>query len=245
MSGNERFNDDALTWDTKPDVLRATALAQPAYLSRLPEPEVLSGYDVLEIGCGTGILSLLLAPSVRSLTAVDAAEGMISVFNAKLASPAHSGVKNVLPVNALLTDPDDERIQRDPVTGSLQPKRRFDLVVSHLVLHHIADLDALFATVFGCLKPGGTVLVTDFEDFGPEARRFHPEARMAGVERHGIKRTDLRDWLAAAGFVDVQIETAFEMDKLVETDPGNGIKEHNMTFPFLIGKGTKPLDAAV
>ncbi|KAK5658416.1 hypothetical protein OQA88_2393 [Cercophora sp. LCS_1] len=239
MSGNDRFNDDALTWDTKPDVLLATKLAHPAYLSRLLNPETVSTFDVLEIGCGTGILSLLLAPSVRSLTAVDAAPGMIQVFEAKLAA-ADPPAKNVLPVNTLLTDPDDASIQVDPVTGETVKGRRFDVVVSHLVLHHIADLAALFATIFGCLKSGGKVMVTDFEDFGPEARRFHPEARMAGVERHGIKRTDIQGWLEGAGFVDVKVETAFEMDKLVETVPGNGINEHNMTFPFLICSGTKP-----
>lgn len=240
MSGNDRFNDDALTWDTKPDVLLATKLAHPAYLSRLPGPETLSTQDILEIGCGTGILSLLLAPSVRSLTAVDAAPGMIDVFRAKLAA-ANPPVKNILPVNTLLIDPDDASIQIDPVTGdTVSQGRRFDVVVSHLVLHHIADLTGLFATIFGCMKPGGKVMVTDFEDFGPEARRFHPEARMAGVERHGIKRSDIQAWLENAGFVDVQVETAFEMDKMVETVPGNGIMEHNMTFPFLICSGTKP-----
>lgn len=238
-NGNERFNDDALTWDTKPDVLRATALAKPAYLSRLPPPEILSTYNVLEIGCGTGILSLLLAPSVRSLTAVDAAEGMISVLNNKLS--ANPKVKNILPVNALLKDPNDPRIQTDPVNGGRDEGRRFDLVISHLVLHHIADLAELFKTVFGCLKPGGTVMVTDYEDFGPEARRFHPESRMTGVERHGIRRAEIRAWLEGAGLEEVKVETAFEMEKLVETVPGNGMKECEIVFPFLICWGVKLL----
>jgi hypothetical protein len=41
------------------------------------------------------------------------------------------------------------------------------------------------------LKKGGSVALTDFEDFGPGAKRFHPKAKMDGVERHGIKR----DWM--------------------------------------------------
>jgi 2-polyprenyl-3-methyl-5-hydroxy-6-metoxy-1,4-benzoquinol methylase len=90
-------------------------------------------------------------------------------------------------VFAVLESPDDGEIRLDPVsreapTGS----RRFDLVLGHLVLHHIPSLENVLKTTFGCLKLAGMAASTDFEDFGPEARRFHPEAKMDGVERHGI-----------------------------------------------------------
>jgi len=240
---NTRFNAEAASWDSNPDVQLATQLAHAAYLDRLPHPSAsddLSNYDVLEIGCGTGLLSLALAPSVRSLTAVDAAQGMIAVLDDKITS---GGIRNVRAVCALLTDPDDERLQTDPVTKTAyapdkRPKR-FDLVVSHLVLHHISDLRYLFSTLAHCLKPGGRVMVTDFEDFGPEARRFHPEDKMDGVERHGIQRDEIRGILEGAGFVDVKVETAFEMDKLVETTPGSGVKGPTMRFPFLVCEGTR------
>jgi len=234
-----RFNTEALTWDTRPNVIRATTLGHAAYLSQLPPPTTLSTYDALEIGCGTGLLSLLLAPSLRSLTAVDAAPGMIDMLRHKLsASPPPA--TNILPMCALLTDENDARIGVDPVTGETQTGRRFDLVISHLVLHHIADLEGLFAMVFRVLKSGGRVAVTDYEDFGPEARRFHPEGKMGEVERHGIGRGGMRALLEGAGFEEVRVETAFEMEKMVETEPGNRVMEHKMTFPFLICLGRKP-----
>jgi SAM-dependent methyltransferase len=233
-----RFNAEALSWDTNPDVQQATALAHKAYLAHLPPASTLSTYDVLDLGCGTGLLSLALAPSVRSVTAVDASDGMIATLQSKLASPDNI-VKNIRPVCALLEDPDDPRLATDPVTGTPQPGRRFDLVVSHLVLHHIPDLEALFRTIYGCLKPGGKVMVTDFEDFGPEARRFHPEGKMDGVERHGIERGEIRRVLEGAGFEEVRVETAFEMGKKVETQPGSGVLGPVVVFPFLICEGTK------
>ncbi|EAQ87468.1 hypothetical protein CHGG_04087 [Chaetomium globosum CBS 148.51] len=75
-----RFNEEALSWDSNPSVQLATALAHKAYLARLPPPEILSTYDIMDLGCGTGLLSLALAPSVRSVTAIDAAEGMIAAL---------------------------------------------------------------------------------------------------------------------------------------------------------------------
>ncbi|OIW26298.1 S-adenosyl-L-methionine-dependent methyltransferase [Coniochaeta ligniaria NRRL 30616] len=244
-ANNARFNAEAAAWDSNPTVVLASDLARKAILDRLPGPDTTSRLDVLEIGCGTGILSLALAPSFRSVTAVDAAEGMIAALEAKL-NAENCTTKNVRPVCALLEDPGDERIRPDAAAASrldgskrLEP-RRFDLVVSHLVLHHIPDLLSVLQTMFGCLKRGGLIMLTDFEDFGPQARRFHPETKMAGVERHGIKRTDMEALLLRAGFVDVRVETAFKMDKTVETEPGSGVKGPTMTFPFLICIGKKP-----
>ncbi|KAK4180517.1 S-adenosyl-L-methionine-dependent methyltransferase [Triangularia setosa] len=237
-----RFNQEATNWDSNPSVVLATELAVKSYLP-LCDPSL----DILDLGCGTGLLSLLLAPHVRSVTAVDSAPGMIDVLAAKLSlSGSHQNAQNVLPVCALLEDPDDGRLQINPLTkaplANGAPAREFDLVVSHLVLHHIPDLAAVFKTIFGLLKPGGKVAVTDFEDFGPEARKFHPESKMDGVERHGIKREDIRKIIEEAGFEGVTVETAFELSKQVESEPGKRDIENGwtMVFPFLICSGTKP-----
>ncbi|KAL2018673.1 hypothetical protein VTK56DRAFT_508 [Thermocarpiscus australiensis] len=254
-----RFNAEAASWDANPSVQLATRLAHDAYLSRLPPPAVLSTYDVLDLGCGTGLLSLALAPSVRSVTAVDPAQGMIDALNAKLASSATAttngnssppGVRNVRAICALLQDLDDpvdgEETRGTDTTTTTSSSRQqddgvrgFDLVVSHLVLHHIPDLAGLFRTVYPHLKPGGRVMVTDFEGFGPEARRFHPEAKMDGVERHGIRREEMRRVLEEAGFREVRVERAFELEKQVETEPGSGVLGPVMVFPFLICEGRR------
>lgn len=39
---------------------------------------------MLEIGCGTGLLSFLIEPYVRSLIGVDTSEGMVSAFASKI-----------------------------------------------------------------------------------------------------------------------------------------------------------------
>jgi SAM-dependent methyltransferase len=240
--GNERFNAEAAAWDQNPDVHRASALALEAILSSVPSlksnPKTL---DVLEIGCGTGLLSFLIAPHVRSITAVDSAQGMINALNIKLSS--QPSVTNIIPVAAELSDPNDPLISIDPVTKIPIPSRRFDLVISHLVLHHIPSLQAILQTMHSCLKAGGSVALTDFEDFGPEARRFHPEAKMEGVMRHGIPRVEMERMMKDTGFVDVRVEKGFEMEKWVEKSPGAGVVKGEggvkMVFPFLICLGKK------
>jgi SAM-dependent methyltransferase len=179
-TGNDRFNAEAAAWDTNPSVHLASSLALTSILSHHPDLKSPNNIDVLEIGCGTGLLSFAIAPYVRSLTAVDAAQGMIDAFNTKLSNQTE--VTNILPVCVTLSDPDDKRIRLDPLNRGRGedkdlPPRRFDLIIGHLVLHHIPSLEDSFRLMYGCLKKGGRIALTDFEDFGPEARRFHAEAK--------------------------------------------------------------------
>jgi hypothetical protein len=49
----------------------------------------------------------------------------------------------------------------------------------------------------------------------------------------------MRALLEGAGFVDVRVETAFEMAKQVETEPGSGVVGPVVVFPFLICEGRR------
>ncbi|ETN37130.1 uncharacterized protein HMPREF1541_08120 [Cyphellophora europaea CBS 101466] len=248
--GNERFNAEAAAWDKNPMVHEASREACTALLQRFSKLEIQApgqGLDVLEIGCGTGLLSFNMAPFVRQIVAVDAAEGMIDVLKAKLQSPSPETPKNIVPLALLLEDPEDPHLPPATAGDASGPRLKYDLILSHLVLHHIPDLQGVLATMLGCLKPGGSVALTDFEDFGPEARRFHPKAKMAGVERHGIHPEEMTRLLAEVGFRNARVERAWAMQKQVETIEGEfgdkGKPEAGqgevMNFPFVVCMGEK------
>ncbi|KAK0292543.1 hypothetical protein LTR35_000572 [Friedmanniomyces endolithicus] len=254
-NGNGRFNDEALSWDSRPFVHEASQAAATAILARLNNKDnnkdshsQTKHLQVLEIGCGTGILSFLLAPHVARIVAVDAAEGMIAVLSQKL-HKTPDAPKNILPVAVLLEDPEDAAL---PPTHSDQPdgpRQEFDLVTSHLVLHHIPDLRGVLQTMLGCLAPSGRVMLTDFEDFGPEAKRFHPVARMAGVERHGIQAKEMAEMMREVGFAGVDVKAAWTMRKKVEKfegefGEGGAVKPElgeMMDFPFVLCYGERPM----
>lgn len=166
----------------------------------------------------------------------------------------HGARDKITPMCLLLEDPEDPRLP--PADAETASKRmKFDLITSHLVLHHVADVRALLVTMLGCLRPGtGEVALTDYADFGPDARRFHPEARMVGVEHErGIGAEWLAGLMREVGFVDVEVEgRAWVMDKEVERWPGEwgGMEEGQemrrpvegaevLGFPFLLARGRR------
>ncbi len=259
MAGSEsRFNAQAAAWETNPDVHRASESAAQAILATHPElveaktqgKALTEGADVLEIGCGTGLLSFRLAPYVRSIVAVDAAGGMIEMLKGKLDGLLEGAEgHNITPLHLLLEDPEDPALPLADDTQPLGPRRKFDLVTSHLVLHHMPDLTSVLRTMHGCLKPGGQLALTDYEDFGPEARRFHPEGRMERVERHGVDAAWFAGLMREVGFEDVDVKPAWSMSKDVERWPGEwgnqkpkgeGVVLDTMEFPFLLCRGRRP-----
>ena len=102
MSGEKRdFNAAAATWDENPGRVRmAHDVAQAILGTVKPVPAM----DVLDFGCGTGLLSLALQPHVRTITAVDSSQGMLDVLDAKVKA---QGIKNVRTRRVDLEEGDD------------------------------------------------------------------------------------------------------------------------------------------
>jgi ubiquinone/menaquinone biosynthesis C-methylase UbiE len=108
-------------------------------------PRAIQGDDfayarVIELGSGTGFFLLNLMQSGIGGTGIvtDLSSGMVSVA-------VRNGKNLNLNVTGLVAD-----AEHLPFADS-----SVDLVVGHAVLHHVPDLDALFAEVNRVLRPGG------------------------------------------------------------------------------------------
>ncbi|KAI9671467.1 MAG: hypothetical protein M1831_004376 [Alyxoria varia] len=259
---NKRFDHDAKHWDGNDLVQRLTKEAFQALLKAFPDlkrqkDEGSQQMKVLELGCGTGLLSFQIAPYVHSLVASDPSTGMIDALRAKIKS--EDSPRNVYPLCFTLEDSEDSALP--PAVegdGSDGPRQKFDLTLSHMVLHHIPQLKDFLRSALGCLKPGiGEAFFTDFQDFGPEAKNFHPHSKMEGVARHGIKVDETVAMMEEVGYADVSIETGWRMFKDVERHEGEwdsmgpkdehegkpvgeGVELASMEFPFLVIRGRRP-----
>ncbi|MBI1920193.1 MAG: methyltransferase domain-containing protein [Geobacter sp.] len=179
-----RFDAAASGWDEEP---RRVKLADEIAAAILGEGVLGADMDVLDYGCGTGLLTLRLQPHVRSITGADTSPGMLDVLDGKIRK---SGLGNVSTLCLNLE------------TGDVA-NRRFHAIVSSMTLHHVRDTGALIAKLHSLLLPGGYLCIADLDK---EDGSFHDD--MAGVEHFGFERQGLEEMFRAAGFTAVRSRVA-------------------------------------
>jgi len=183
------FNDAASTWDEEP---RRVRLASEVAEAVKREVALNGDMDVLDYGCGTGLVSLILQPLVRSITGADTSDGMLEILRAKVAA------QHLTNVHTLLLEP-----ERDSL-----PAERFDLVLSSMTLHHVEDLGTLLRDFYRVLRPGGLLAVADLDS---EDGSFHGHGLAAA--HSGFDRERMRGMLVEAGFRDCRAVTAAMVEK--------------------------------
>ena len=115
----ERFSEKAGAYDdSKSDEYQACADLVVAYAD--PDPDDI----VLDLGAGTGAISLALTPDAEQVLARDISEGMMDEGRHKAAA---AGLSNVEFAYGEFREPD---------VGADQ---RVDIVTSNFALHHLAD----------------------------------------------------------------------------------------------------------
>lgn len=184
------FDSKAADWDKNPMHLdRSKAIAEHIRKS-VPLNRQMSA---LEYGAGTGITSLLLREELKDIILMDNSTEMVRVMNEKIAS---SGASNIQAIHFDLEDSDYN-------------DRKFDLVFTQMVLHHVNDVPAVLKKFSDLMKPGAYLAVADL---CPEDGSFHGE----GFSGHkGFNTDDLKDKLSEIGFSDISCRVCFVIDRKI------------------------------
>jgi SAM-dependent methyltransferase len=125
------------------------------------------GWDVLEIGCGTGALTIMLAESGATVTAIDRSRPMIEQAEVRI------NEKDLETEIALL------HMDATGIVERFKPNS-FDAVVSSLVFSEMSLQQQQFvmAAARRLLRPGGLLLILD---------EFKPEGQVAGLIASSIR----------------------------------------------------------
>jgi ubiquinone/menaquinone biosynthesis C-methylase UbiE len=118
-----------------------------------PQPDDVA----VDIGAGTGLLALALAPLVERVIAVDNSSEMCRHLERERNARA-------LPLDVVCASADQLDL----------PSRSADLVVSNYCYHHLTDAvkDVALAEAYRVLKPGGRIVIGDMMfGFKPTSRR--------------------------------------------------------------------------
>ncbi len=104
---------------------------------------------VLDVACGTGNAALAIAPLLTTgkVTAVDFSSGMLEQARRKAVA---QGVHNV------------EFLERD--MQSLGFGEQFDVAVCAFGIFFVEDMDAQLARIAAAVRPGGRIMISNFQD---------------------------------------------------------------------------------
>jgi ArsR family transcriptional regulator len=154
----------------------------PAYLAAiswlLPRRQL-----AIEVGTGDGRLLEVLAPLFDRVVAIDREPAQLERAAARLASRGHRQVELV---HADLSDA--ARLAALPVTGQA------DVVFASRVVHHAPRPSDAFRALYALARPGGSVLVLDYD--------AHEDERMREEQADlwlGFSATELCGFARAAG----------------------------------------------
>ncbi len=179
------FNHAAAGWDEDSGRVRMASEISAEMQSRVRFDE---GMDLLDFGCGTGLVTLSLAPKVRSTLGVDSSQGMLDVLSSKIDT---------------LGLGDRVRTRYFDMEAGGKLSERVDRIVSAMTLHHIPVIGDLFRLWFEWLRPGGMIAAADLDT---EDGGFHSDN--TGVFHFGFERDEVQKALQDAGFEAVGFSDA-------------------------------------
>ncbi|MBF0379351.1 MAG: class I SAM-dependent methyltransferase [Desulfamplus sp.] len=200
---NNRFDQKARELDEHP-VMREVALKfSQTLLSHVPLSQK---YNILDYGCGSGLIGMHLYKKVNSLVMMDTSEGMLCILKEKILK---NNINNMEIINCEL-----EKAQIEP--------DKFDVIYINNVLHHIEDISSFLAVVKKSLKPKGYFCIGDLEK---EDGSFHSDN--ADVRHFGFEEHEIEEYLANCNFEKIKNERYYTVKK---PDNSGKIKQYPMFF---------------
>jgi Methylase involved in ubiquinone/menaquinone biosynthesis len=181
------FNSRAADWDTPQRVKQAQRVADAI------EGAVTlnASMNVMEYGCGTGLVGLLLLEKVGYITFMDTSVGMLDVLSSKIMQQQLSNTQ----------------VSNIDLSEDIAFVGAYDLIFTSMTLHHIVDYPSIIARFKNLLKPQGRLAIVDLV---AEDGSFHGE----GFEGHnGFDPAKLARTFEASGLKVIHSDIFMEIKR--------------------------------
>ena len=185
------FDKEAAGWDSNPARVKLAGDIGHVLVNKMKLTRTM---EVLDFGCGSGLLTLFIAPLVKTVIALDSSQGMLDVLEKKLICQNINNVKVLFSGGQSI----------ETLIG------KYDLIVSSMALHHVEDAMGLVSIFYKHLLPDGIVAIADLDlDDG----EFHEDS--TGIFHNGFDRSKLKIDFENIGFRNVSLVNAATVEKSI------------------------------
>lgn len=192
---NTNYFNSLSNWDEDPMRVK---LAKDIAESMKMRLSLSSKWNALDLGCGTGLVTMELAPYLKEITGIDSSCAMLDKLSEKIKLYDTKNVKTAL---------------RD-LSECEFTSEKYNLIVSSMMLHHIEHPAKLISSIKPLLKPGGFIAIADLDS---EDGRFHDDP--TGVFHHGFSKNELTRLFTDLSFSNIAISEATSITKGDKTYP--------------------------
>lgn len=145
---------------------------------------------VIDLGAGTGYLSLALAKYAKLVFAIDQSQNMLDQIRQK------ATYQNLTNVFTIISDVNTIAFQ----------SHQIDVVTMNMALHHMVDPSSIIKEMHRLLKDNGQVVISDV---------MKHQGEWAKEEMHdvwlGFSKNQIEQWLANNGFIEIEfVETNYQ-----------------------------------
>jgi len=166
------FSSAVKDWDRLRSDLYGGRLDGWALAALMPGDSVVG-----DLGCGTGVLSQMIAPWARKVIAVDSSAAMLQAARKRL--------KGITTVD----------LRHGELTNLPVEKQTFHLAIMTLVLPYVEEPERVFREVARATQPGGKLVIADMR-----SHRRSEYREQLGHTWLGFQEKQIRDWLLESGW---------------------------------------------
>lgn len=135
--------------DERTDIISRRFLFNPIYKDHIARYNFAASFvankTVLDIACGEGYGTIILAKKARSVIGVDLSKSTIKEAKSKYKN------KESIPI---------QFVHSDAIAYLKQSKQKFDVLVTYETIEHIKEFEMFLTLAKTCLKPGGLLMIS-------------------------------------------------------------------------------------